>query len=105
MAYRLLGGTGVKVSALCFGTMTFGDADESSSAALFARCRDIGARTVSQLEPSLRSVEVRLTPEEWAEIADLVPHPGVATDRTEDLVGIGFAPGPGDPGGPPGRSR
>ena len=43
MEYRLLGGTGVKVSALCFGTMTFGgDADEAASAALFARCRDAG---------------------------------------------------------------
>ena len=31
MEYRLLGGTGVKVSALCFGTMTLGgDADEAA---------------------------------------------------------------------------
>ena len=43
MKYRILGRSGVKVSALCFGTMTFGgDADESTSAALFARCRDAG---------------------------------------------------------------
>jgi hypothetical protein len=43
MEYRLLGRTGVKVSGLCFGTMTFGgDADEAASAALFARCRDAG---------------------------------------------------------------
>ena len=62
----------------------------------------VGARTVAQLEDSLRSLEIRLTPEEWAEIAALVPHPGVATDRTEDLAGFGFAPGRGDPGGPPG---
>jgi aryl-alcohol dehydrogenase-like predicted oxidoreductase len=33
----------VKVSGLCFGTMTFGgDADEATSAALFARCREAG---------------------------------------------------------------
>jgi aryl-alcohol dehydrogenase-like predicted oxidoreductase len=38
-----LGRTGVKVSRLCFGTMSFGgDADEATSAALFARCRDAG---------------------------------------------------------------
>lgn len=43
MEYRLLGGTGVQVSSLCFGTMSFGgDADESTSAAMFRRCRDAG---------------------------------------------------------------
>ena len=34
---------GVRVSALCFGTMSFGsEADESTSAALYRRCRDAG---------------------------------------------------------------
>ncbi len=43
MEYRLLGGTGVKVSELCFGTMSFGgDADESASAVMFRRCREAG---------------------------------------------------------------
>ena len=43
MEYRLLGSSGVKVSQLCFGTMSFGgDADEETSAALFQRCRDEG---------------------------------------------------------------
>ena len=43
MQYRFLGSTGVKVSQLCFGTMSFGgDADEPTSAALFRRCRDAG---------------------------------------------------------------
>ncbi|UCC53675.1 MAG: aldo/keto reductase, partial [Anaerolineaceae bacterium] len=43
MEYRLLGSTGVEVSQLCFGTMSFGgDADEAISAALFQRCRDAG---------------------------------------------------------------
>lgn len=38
-----LGRTGVKVSRLAFGTMSFGgDADEATSAALFGRCRDAG---------------------------------------------------------------
>ena len=43
MEYRLLGRTGVKVSQLCFGTMSFGDiADEAESAKMFNRCRDLG---------------------------------------------------------------
>ncbi len=43
MEYKNLGNTGVKVSSLCFGTMTFGkEADEETSAALFHRCREAG---------------------------------------------------------------
>ena len=43
MDYRILGNTGVKVSSLCFGTMSFGgDADEATSAAMFNRCREVG---------------------------------------------------------------
>ena len=43
MKYKLLGSTGVKVSELCFGTMSFGNpADEATSAAMFNRCRDAG---------------------------------------------------------------
>lgn len=43
MQYTLLGRTGVTVSRLCFGTMSFGgDADEETSGAMFARCLDAG---------------------------------------------------------------
>ena len=43
MEYRVLGRTGVKVSQLCFGTMSFGStADEETSAAMFHRCREAG---------------------------------------------------------------
>ena len=43
MNYRLLGRTGVQVSQLCFGTMSFGgDADEAASAEMFKAARDIG---------------------------------------------------------------
>lgn len=43
MNYTFLGSTGVQVSKLCFGTMSFGgDADEATSGALYARCRDAG---------------------------------------------------------------
>ena len=43
MKYRLLGNTGIKVSPLCMGTMTFGnEADEETSTVLFNRCREAG---------------------------------------------------------------
>ena len=43
MEYRFLGRTGVQVSQLCFGTMSFGDeADEAMSAKMFHRCREAG---------------------------------------------------------------
>jgi aryl-alcohol dehydrogenase-like predicted oxidoreductase len=43
MEYVTVGGTGVQVSPLCFGTMSFGsEADEATSGEMFARCRDAG---------------------------------------------------------------
>jgi aryl-alcohol dehydrogenase-like predicted oxidoreductase len=43
MDYRPLGRTGVQVSQLCFGTMSFGgDADETAAAEMFRACRDAG---------------------------------------------------------------
>jgi len=43
MEFKWLGRTGVKVSQLCFGTMSFGgDADADESAKMYAACRDKG---------------------------------------------------------------
>jgi len=43
MTYKNLGNTGLKVSALCMGTMTFGkQADKATSQALYTLCRDNG---------------------------------------------------------------
>lgn len=43
MNYKVLGRTGVLVSELCLGTLSFGsDADEQESARMFNRCRDAG---------------------------------------------------------------
>jgi len=43
MNTRLLGRTGIRVSNLCFGTMSFGGAaDESTAAAMYHRCREAG---------------------------------------------------------------
>jgi len=43
MTYKFLGKTGVKVSTVAFGTMSFGgDADEPTSKALFEACRAAG---------------------------------------------------------------
>lgn len=41
--YRTVGRTGIKVSNLCFGTMSFGEnADEAVSRAMYDRCREAG---------------------------------------------------------------
>ena len=43
MKFKWLGQTGVKVSELCFGTMSFGgDADAAESARMYKRCRELG---------------------------------------------------------------
>jgi aryl-alcohol dehydrogenase-like predicted oxidoreductase len=43
MDYKRLGRTGLKVSPLCFGTMSFGgDADEAESARMYGACRELG---------------------------------------------------------------
>ena len=43
MQYKRLGNTGLKVSSLCFGTMTFGDvSDEATSKEVYTACRDKG---------------------------------------------------------------
>jgi aryl-alcohol dehydrogenase-like predicted oxidoreductase len=43
MEYRVVGKTGIKVSSLCFGTMSFGGiADEEASMAMYKRCREAG---------------------------------------------------------------
>ena len=43
MNYRVLGRSGVQVSRLCFGTMSFGgDADEAMSGRMYRACRDAG---------------------------------------------------------------
>ena len=43
MYYKILGRTGIKVSRLCFGTMTFGkEADEETSIKMFNKCLDKG---------------------------------------------------------------
>lgn len=43
MDYRVVGKTGVKVSQLCMGTMSFGDiADRETSKKMFKKCREAG---------------------------------------------------------------
>ncbi|WP_421998057.1 aldo/keto reductase [Reyranella sp.] len=43
MKTKLLGRTGISVSQLCFGTMSFGgDADEATAGAMYKACRDAG---------------------------------------------------------------
>jgi aryl-alcohol dehydrogenase-like predicted oxidoreductase len=43
MKYKLLGRTGIQVSELCLGTMTFGsETDEAEATRMFNKCRDAG---------------------------------------------------------------
>ncbi len=43
MQYKQLGNSGLKVSSLCFGTMTFGDvSNEATSKEVYSACRDKG---------------------------------------------------------------
>ena len=45
----------------------------------------LGARNVEQLEDALRSVEIQLSPELYADICRLTPTPPSATDRSEEI--------------------
>ena len=47
----------------------------------------LGARNVDQLEDALRSAEIELSPDLYAEICRLTPTPPPATDRTENIFG------------------
>jgi aryl-alcohol dehydrogenase-like predicted oxidoreductase len=47
----------------------------------------IGARNVSQLEGSLKAIDIQMTPELRAEISALSPEPPPPTDRTEERMG------------------
>jgi aryl-alcohol dehydrogenase-like predicted oxidoreductase len=43
MRYVPFGNTGIRVSELCYGTMSFGgDADEAEAGRLYRACRDAG---------------------------------------------------------------
>jgi aryl-alcohol dehydrogenase-like predicted oxidoreductase len=48
-------------------------------------CPIIGARSVEQVEPALRSTEITLSDELYARMRALAPSPPPATDRTDDL--------------------
>ncbi|MGB5495710.1 MAG: aldo/keto reductase, partial [Sedimenticolaceae bacterium] len=43
MDYKWLGSTGLQVSSLCYGTMSFGnEADEAEAKRMFSACRELG---------------------------------------------------------------
>jgi len=49
MEYCFLGNTGIEVSSLCMGTMTFGrEADQAASKDIFNRCRDVSKIDISR---------------------------------------------------------
>jgi aryl-alcohol dehydrogenase-like predicted oxidoreductase len=47
----------------------------------------VGARNLTQLEGSLKALEIDMTPELRAEISALAPEPPLATDRAEERAG------------------
>jgi len=50
----------------------------------------IGARSVAQLEGSLKALEIEMTPRLRAEISALAPEPPPATDRNEERTPVNF---------------
>lgn len=50
----------------------------------------IGARSLEQLEPSLKSMDIDMTPELYTEIAALSPEPPPATDRNEERTAYNY---------------
>ena len=62
MELRRLGQTGIKVSALCLGTMTFGnEADESAASAIVDRFLDAGGNFVDTADVYSRGVSEEIT--------------------------------------------
>src|SRR3954467_12396269 len=59
MEYRTVGKTGIQVSNLCFGAMSFGgDADEEISKAMYKRCREAGINFFDTADVYGRSEEI-----------------------------------------------
>ncbi|WP_423798436.1 aldo/keto reductase [Neobacillus sp. SAB-20_R2A] len=59
MEYHTVGKTGIQVSNLCFGAMSFGgDADEETSKAMYKRCREAGINFFDTADVYGRSEEI-----------------------------------------------
>ncbi len=57
MQYRFLGSTGMKVSELCLGTMTFGrESDEQDSHSILDRFVDAGGNFIDSADVYTRGV-------------------------------------------------
>jgi aryl-alcohol dehydrogenase-like predicted oxidoreductase len=50
----------------------------------------IGARNLAQLEDSLNSIQVPMTPELRKELSELTPEPPPATDRSEENTSANY---------------
>jgi aryl-alcohol dehydrogenase-like predicted oxidoreductase len=59
MEFRTVGKTGIQVSNLCFGAMSFGgDADEETAKAMYKRCREAGINFFDTADVYGRSEEI-----------------------------------------------
>jgi aryl-alcohol dehydrogenase-like predicted oxidoreductase len=91
MEYTALGRTGVKVSRLCFGTMSFGNtSDEAESKAVFARCIDHGVNFFDSANGYSDGEAERILGSAMKDIRDEL----VITTKVASSVG----PGPNDAG-------
>lgn len=89
MKYTYLGRTGISVSQLCFGTMSFGgDADAAMAGKMYAACRDAGINffDCANVYSAGRAEEI---------LGDLIAH------ERDDIVltsKVGHGPSPGERG-------
>ena len=62
MEYRRLGRSGLTVSALCLGTMTFGDrTDEAEAGRIVAAARDAGINFIDTADQYAKGESERIT--------------------------------------------
>jgi aryl-alcohol dehydrogenase-like predicted oxidoreductase len=96
MEHCFLGKTGVQVSKLCMGTMTFGrEADKAAAKMIFNRCRDAGINFFDCADVYSEGIAESILGELIADCRNelvitskcrLTPTPPSATDRSEELV-------------------
>lgn len=90
MQYARLGSTGIRVSRICMGTMSFGgEADEEASARMFHRCREAGVNFFDTADVYKRGRSEEILGELASSCRDEVV---IATK-------VGMSPGEGNPGG------
>ena len=95
MEYRNLGRSGLKVSAICLGTMMFGDrTDEAEAARIVGSARDAGINFIDTADVYVKGESERITGkliaadrERWVlatKVANPMPAPGISSPGGDD---------------------